>query len=73
MHFSKDGNLIAGLAKNVGEEWNVGRQRNIQVLVGRAPVEREYIPDRATVRAGAHRALVQNAVLKRIPSRPMRS
>ena len=38
-----------------------------------APVELEYMPVSAIARAGAQRALVQKALLKRIPSRPMRS
>src|ERR1035437_1431488 len=33
VNFAKDGNLITGLVKNVGEERNVRRQRKIQVLV----------------------------------------
>src|ERR1039457_2059122 len=34
VHLSEDGNLIAGLVKNVSEERNVGRQRKIEMLVG---------------------------------------
>ena len=34
MHLAEDGDLVAGLAKNVGEERNIGRQRNFEMLVG---------------------------------------
>jgi len=42
-------------------------------LLSSAPEVRDQRPVRAVARAGAQRALVQKALRKRTPSRPMRS
>ena len=36
MHLADDGNLVAGIAQQVGEERNVGGQWNLEKLIGRA-------------------------------------